>query len=129
MKNKLILGGLLALLLASCKVGPAYTRPELGTPASFLHAQQANENESVANIKWFSLFNDPELSALIQKGVENNYDLKIALTHLEQAKAVLGITKAHLLPSVGYSVTVNRPESFVNPSTAFGTLNWELDFW
>lgn len=128
MKNKLILGVLLALLLASCKVGPAYNRPELGTPASFLHAQQANENESVANVKWFSLFNDPELTALIQKGVENNYDLKIALARMDQAQAVLGITKANLLPSVGYSATVNRPESLVNPSTAFGTLNWELDF-
>ena len=128
MKNKLIFGLVVTLLLAGCKVGPSYNRPDLGTPNSFLNTKQQSENESVANIKWFSLFNDPVLTALIQKGIENNYDLKIALTRLDQAKAVLGITKANLLPSLGYSATVNRPESFSNPSTAFGTLNWELDF-
>ena len=124
MKNKLIFGLVITLLLAGCKVGPSYNRPDLGTPNSFLNTKQQSENESVANIKWFSLFNDPVLTALIQKGIENNYDLKIALTRLDQAKAVLGITKANLLPSLGYSATVNRPESFSNPSTAFGTLNW-----
>ncbi|MBU3680831.1 MAG: efflux transporter outer membrane subunit [Flavobacterium sp.] len=128
MKNKLIFGFVVMLLLASCKVGPSYNRPNLDTPNLFLNTKQQSENESVANIKWFSLFNDPALTALIQKGIENNYDLKIALTRLDQAKAVLGITKANLLPSLGYSATVNRPESFSNPSTAFGTLNWELDF-
>lgn len=129
MKNKLLLACIVGLSLSSCKVGPSYTRPELAAPATFLNAATASaENESVANVKWFDLFKDPTLSGLIQKGIDNNYDLKIALTRLDQAKAVLGITKANLLPTIGYSATVNRPESSSNPSTAFGTLNWELDF-
>lgn len=129
MKNKLLLACIVGLCLSNCKVGPSYTRPELAAPATFLNAATASaENQSVANVKWFDLFKDPVLSGLIQKGIDNNYDLKIALTRLDQAKAILGITKANWYPSLGYSATINRPESGSNPSTAFGTLSWELDF-
>ena len=129
MKNKLLLACIVGLCLSNCKVGPSYTRPELAAPATFLNAATASaENQSVANVKWFDLFKDPVLSGLIQKGIDNNYALKIALTRLDQAKAILGITKANWYPSLGYSATINRPESGSNPSTAFGTLSWELDF-
>jgi multidrug efflux system outer membrane protein len=81
------------------------------------------------NVKWFDLFNDEVLKGLITKGLENNYDMKIAMARIERTRAELGYTKADLLPAIGYSGTVNSNEKTFLPSNASATLSWELDFW
>lgn len=120
-----------ALLPIGCKVGPKYTRPELeNSPQKFINqAEQADINASVVNLKWFDLFDDPVLKDLIEQGLKNNYDLRIAVTRIEQSKAVLGITNADLFPSIGYSGTVRSNNDFGNQANLVGTLSWELDFW
>ncbi|WP_396182667.1 efflux transporter outer membrane subunit [Flavobacterium sp.] len=123
---------LIAVLLPiGCKVGPKYSRPQIeNNPQSYSNqAADANVNDSVANVKWFDIFDDPVLKDLIQKGLDNNYDVRIALARIEQSKAVLGITKADLLPNIGYVGQVNSKQSFEFPSSLGANLSWELDFW
>ena len=51
---------------------------------------------------------DSILDSLITIGLEENKDLLIATARIEQSEAILGITRADLYPSFGYSVGASR---------------------
>ena len=44
----------IAVLLASCVVGPDYERPEIETPEEF--RQRISTGESISNTPWWQLF-------------------------------------------------------------------------
>ena len=120
----------LALLPVGCLVGPKYKKPEEQNAATFQNGPAtADTLASVVNVKWFDLFNDEVLKGLINKGLANNYDMKIAMARIERTRAELGYTKADLLPAIGYGATVNSNEKTFMPSNASASLSWELDFW
>lgn len=132
MKNLKILLALflMAVFPYGCMVGPKYAKPEQLHADTFRYGDQTTDTtKSVTTIKWSSIFNDDVLIGLIEKGIQNNYDLKIALARLEQARANLGIAKADLYPAFQYSGQVNSAETFMQPSSALANMSWELDFW
>src|SRR5208337_3400840 len=71
----------------------------------------------------------------------NSYDLRIAVTRVEQARAVVMQARSQFVPNVGYSGTVSSgrndflgsayPENAATTSSVSATLNafWELDLW
>jgi len=121
---------ILAILPTGCLVGPKYKKPEDQNAANFRNGPANTDTlASVVNVKWFDLFNDDVLKGLINKGLENNYDMKIAMARIDRTRAELGYTKADLLPAIGYGATVNSNEKTFLPSNASATLSWELDFW
>ena len=84
-----------AALLTGCMVGPNYKRPQVAVPATFrapdpLPAPQA---ESFADLKWFEVFQDEKLQDLIRTALVQNFDLRDAVTRVEQARANLGSTR------------------------------------
>jgi len=112
MPAKTAIGALSLLLLCGCTVGPNYQRPKLATPSQFrapepLPAQQAF---SIADLKWFELFHDEQLQALIRRALMQNYDLRDAVARVEAARANLGITRSNQFPQFGASggVEINR---------------------
>lgn len=119
----------LSLFPVGCMVGPKYKKPEQLKSDSYRNERNLDSLASVTNLKWFDLFNDDVLKGLIQKGLENNYDLKIAVSRIEQFRAQLGYTKADLFPAFQYGATINSNEKYITPSTAGATMSWELDFW
>ncbi len=125
---------LLAIFLTAvfpygCMVGPKYVKPEQLQTDSFRYSNQpADSTKSVTTIKWSTIFNDDVLIGLIEKGIQNNYDLKIAVARLEQVQANLGMAKADLFPAFQYSGQVNSAETFMQPSSVFANMSWELDF-
>jgi multidrug efflux system outer membrane protein len=120
----------LAILPTGCLVGPKYAKPEDQNAASYNNGPaNADTLATVVNVKWFDLFNDDVLKGLITKGLENNYDMRIAMARIERTRAELGYTKADLLPAIGYSGTVNSNKETFLPSNASANLSWELDFW
>lgn len=132
MRNKYKIGLLLltlSFLPISCLVGPKYKAPELQESMQYRMAQTADTTASILNVKWFDIFNDETLKALITKGIQNNYDLKIAISRLDQAKANLGFTKANVLPTFQYSGGVNTAETIFQPSSLVANMSWEIDFW
>ncbi len=132
MRNKYKIGLLLltlSFLPISCLVGPKYKAPELQESMQYRMAQTADTTASILNVKWFDIFNDETLKALITKGIQNNYDLRIAISRLDQAKANLGFTKANVLPTFQYSGGVNTAETIFQPSTMVANMSWEIDFW
>jgi multidrug efflux system outer membrane protein len=128
--KKVVVILILAILPVGCLVGPKYAKPEDQNAANFQNsAANTDTLASIVNVKWFDLFNDEVLKDLIHKGLENNYDMKIAMARIERTRAELGYTKADLLPAIGYSGTVNSNEKTFLPSNASANLSWELDFW
>src|SRR6187549_186841 len=87
----------IAILPVGCLVGPKYEKPKDQNTAAFNNGPaNADTLASVVNVKWFDLFNDDVLKNLISTGLENNYDLKIALARIERTRAELGYSKADL---------------------------------
>ncbi len=132
MRNKykiILLLVTLSFLPISCLVGPKYKAPELQESMQYRMAQTADTTASILNVKWFDIFNDETLKALITKGIQNNYDLRIAISRLDQAKANLGFTKANVLPTFQYSGGVNTAETIFQPSSLVANMSWEIDFW
>lgn len=136
MKNKIIYLASIILLAASCKVGPNYVKPTIQTPGSFRFAE--GTADSALNLKWWTLFNDDYLTALVDSALVHNQDVMIAASRIEEARAVVGFNKADMLPVIGYDggasrYTSNFPGQGVqgpyNDFSGVATLAWELDFW
>jgi NodT family efflux transporter outer membrane factor (OMF) lipoprotein len=139
---------LTALLSAGCALGPNYRRPNIAAPAAFrapepLPPQQA---ASIADVRWFDVFNDPKLHDLVRTALQRNYDLRDAVARVEEARASLGITRSNQYPNfgAGASVEINRlsrdgatpirPQLLPSQNRNFGTaalelLSFEIDIW
>jgi len=128
----------LLVLLAGCKVGPNYKRPKVDAPSVYRADAQSGQGVSIADEKWWAVFQDTELQQLIHTALSENYDVRIAAARILQAQAALGITRADQFPTItaGASAASQRvPETIVGPAvnTSAGvaslSLFWELDFW
>jgi multidrug efflux system outer membrane protein len=112
MQRKIVACGLPFALLCGCMVGPNYQRPKLTTPAQFRAPEPlaAQDAFSIADLKWFELFHDQQLQALIRTALVQNYDLRDAVARVEAARANLGITRSDQFPQFAASggVEFNR---------------------
>jgi len=128
--------------LAGCMAGPNYERPAVDTPSAFRGQEPPPPSAaSIADQPWWEVYKDPALTELIRAAVENNYDLRIAITRIEQSRAIAAQTRSGLFPSIGYGATVSsgRNEALGAGSfnggdsntPFFGALSaaWELDIW
>jgi multidrug efflux system outer membrane protein len=105
-RSLLGLGVGLGIGLGGCALGPDYERPELDLPVAYVQAVE--EGESLANLPWWDLFQDPQLQSLIRVALEENQDLGIAAARIDEFRAVLGVTRAGQYPSLDLSATGGR---------------------
>jgi multidrug efflux system outer membrane protein len=133
----------LAALAGGCTVGPNYKRPDLKPPEQFRGLVGAPSAESLADVPWWQVFNDPALQDLIREGIANNLDLKVASARVVEARATAGIAKSFLYPDVGVNFGFSSaqqsrlgdpklskeqvPDRVYNNWALEGTLSWELD--
>ena len=91
----LITGLMIASTLTGCTVGPKYRRPPSSVPAVFRGADPATATDpaSLGDLKWFEVFKDEQLQALIRKALVQNFDLQDAVARVLEARANLGITR------------------------------------
>lgn len=137
-----------AVALSGCvtlfDVGTDYKRPD-NLPSEPAYRDQppvpAPSADSIANLAWWEVFDDPVLQGLIKTAIGANYDARIAVTRIEQARAQLGISESALYPQLGYDAAASRgqrsvlgsPSSFVsNVGNTFllqAGASWEIDLW
>ena len=132
---------LLVLMLAGCAVGPNYKRPAVTSPKAFRGAPTATttpDATSFGDEKWWEVFQDPQLQALIRAALQQNYDVRIAAARILEAQAQLGITRSNEFPSAAAVVTSNGDRNAESQFfSAYDTSNtelglgfqWNLDFW
>lgn len=140
---------ILALVFfTGCAVGPDYHRPALPVPPTFRAPEPLppSKAQSLADLKWFEVFKDPQLQELIRTAIAQNYDLRTAVVDVEAARANLGLTRSNQYPNVyaGGNLQFDRlsrdgslplSEAFV-PSqnrnwgqAALQLLSFEIDIW
>ena len=134
----------LALALTGCTLGPNYHRPQVSVPDQFRNAPAAAGPNSIADTKWFDLFQDDTLKQLVTTALANNFDLRIAAERVLEARAQYGITHAGLFPTLDGQgqFTASRTSSvgsfnFIpkgsNLSTSYTqaalSFSWEIDLW
>jgi NodT family efflux transporter outer membrane factor (OMF) lipoprotein len=132
------------LFTAGCAVGPNYSRPPITAPTQFRGTEAAPDKQSIADTKWFDLFQDDVLKQLVNTAIAENFDLKIAAERVLEARAQFGIIQAARLPNVdltggfdlqrasriGSSRFVPGGISLDSSYTQAGfSLSWELDLW
>jgi multidrug efflux system outer membrane protein len=128
------------LMFAGCTLGPKYKRPSVPVPDTFRGSipGPSPSSQSLGDEKWWTVFQDPQLQALIREALAQNYDIRIAAARVLQAQATLGITRADQFPTVfgGASASIERfpktpvtPVFETSPMQVNLSLAWELDFW
>ena len=106
----IIILGLAVLSLSSCKtLYGKYERPDVKTSglvrdsASITDTLAVKDTTSFANIPWRSVFTDPQLQGLIEKGLANNVNLLNAALNVKMAEEQLKCAKLAFVPSLSFS--------------------------
>jgi len=90
-----------ALALAACTVGPNYAPPATPSAAAgqFLSANSPALSTAPIDQTWWRLYQDPVLDGLIADALKSNTDIRVAVAHLEKARAGLRGARADRLPN------------------------------
>lgn len=99
----------MALPVAACTVGPDYkpaTPAALGVPAAYSVPADGSTRGDFR--QWWTQFNDPLLTNLVEQARAQNLDLAQSVARLRQAHEALIASRAALFPSVSGSAGYSR---------------------
>jgi len=131
-------GGAVLVLLTGCAVGPKYVKPALPEKTAWSAVAQGTTgaaSDEGALATWWSTFDDPVLTSLVERASSHNLDLLQARARVREARARRGGAAADILPSVSASASASRTRAS-KEAGAGGTVDlfqagldasWELD--
>jgi len=130
---------LVAASAAACALGPGYKRPNEAVPEHWTDTTLSVNDSSYANLHWWDVLGDTTLQRLVRVALQENRDLRVALAHVNEARAQLGIQRLEFLPQIDASGSALKREVH-DTLLGFGvgqydffqvgaTVSWELDFW
>ena len=90
----------ICLCLTACEVGPDYKKPDVKLPAKWLSSSQKFDEKAQIDQTWWKNFDDSTLEKLIATADSGNFDLKIAVARIAQARANRAQAGAGLLPTI-----------------------------
>lgn len=128
-------------LLASCAVGPDFSSLEPEIPDGWTESPplitEAVSLDDHDLSRWWTVFNDSQLTSLVERAMQANLDLKLAESRIRQARASLVMAGAHLGPEVASSASYDRNQKPVPGSDFSGSTtslyqigfdaSWEID--
>jgi len=136
------------LALAGCTVGPNYKRPHADTPPKYRRAASdtntVSTSRSLADLGWWEMFKDPQLTSCIAEALTNSWDIKIAAARVLEAEANLRIVRSQFFPSINaggdlYTTRISRKGATNLPPGANAQRNYgdvflsmntyEIDLW
>jgi outer membrane protein, multidrug efflux system len=117
----------LGCTLAGCAVGPNFVKPKPSTPAQWSPTAVSNGTEGAAHVTsegaqtvaWWSSFNDPTLSSLVQTSASQNLDVKQAVLRIQEAQAQAAVVAGGLWPSVSANASWSRQRVSTNTPNGF----------
>jgi len=148
-----------ALALTGCTVGPTYHAPHEPIAATFNTGMTIPPTTAPATrpaappviiAQWWQSLGDAQLNTLVERAIQNNLDLKIALTRLQEARATEYVVSGGTLPyleasgaagrGTGTNSTKGRVAGPLNAGTNTTGLKeitqvvgfdagWEIDLW
>lgn len=148
---------LAAGLLSACSIARTpYEAPQPATPARWAQAPASAASASTARVRppvaaassaeagsprtqieshWWTAFNDPVLTRLIDTALERNADMAVAALTLRQARLTADLDAANEWPSVSASVSTSASHQLKSPHTtshshsASLSVSYEADLW
>jgi len=99
-------------------------------PAEVAQTHTTLSDEQLAS--WWTQYNDPALSQLIQLALDHNYDISIAAARVDQARAGVLAARSQLLPSVGagaQAATYHGGETQLEFQEFLGVNDLDAKFW
>ena len=127
--KRLIILSLTGILLTGCGIYRKYQRSELPTEKLFSNAE-IQDTATIATIPWQEFFTDTQLRALIERGLQQNTDFRIARFRVEEAEAVLMNARLAYLPAISLNpeASVSRWDGSTAKSYNLAVAaNWEID--
>jgi multidrug efflux system outer membrane protein len=128
-----------ALVIAGCTVGPDYKAPQVTVAPTYRDQPAQPSAASLADAPWWTVFDDKALQGLLAEALANNLDVQVAVTRVDQARALVGVARSEALPQIGYQAFVagersaapGSPAGALTYATYGGLINaaWELDVW
>jgi multidrug efflux system outer membrane protein len=86
--------------LSACAVGPNYKQPHTQVARAFAQAEASTYSSQDEQTQFWQQFGDETLDRLIDDALAANHDLRIALGHLAEARAVRRESLYDLAPTV-----------------------------
>lgn len=134
------------LIIGGCSaVGPDYEKPEVEQPKEWNIKDSLILIDSVdrtaSGIEWWKLFGDTVLTNLIEAGLRENSDIKLAAARVEEYLAYYGISRSQFYPEInagirsGYGklpITDNPAQDKSSRRAIFRvdvSADWEIDLW
>ncbi len=139
-----------AAAFTGCTVGPNYHRPTAPVPGIYKELPPPNGNwksaapaDATLRGDWWTLYKDPQLTALEAQVKLGNQTLQAAIERFTSAQATVRQARADFYPTLGAGPTIQRERlsyhrptyiSNLSPSqyndfVISGQASWEPDFW
>lgn len=130
------------LLMPGCTLIPKYEKPPPPVPPEWPKGEAYKESGGPIppEIKWSDFVVDEKLKKIIEQGLLNNRDLRLAALQVQKARAFYGIQRAELYPSVSAAgagsvqrvpadlSSAGREMTAEQYSVNLGISSWEIDF-
>lgn len=125
----------LALLLSGCLSGPDYQRPTVTVPLQFKQAKgwtAATPQDQIHKGEWWTVYQDPQLSALLRQVSISNQNVAQYQALYRQARALTAASRSNMYPLVtatGNSTRSGSSTGSANSHSAEISASWEPDLW
>lgn len=129
-------------LLASCKVGKDYQRPELNLPEVYKNGESTVDSQDTVIYPVREFFKNQELISLLDSALNKNSDLQLAIKNIDIAGSILGTTKLNYLPDLTAQINGSYSRQSKNSAAmqAGGSreakeynlsigMTWDIDIW
>ena len=139
---KILLMLAVSVVMQSCFTAKSYLKPLINSVNLYRTEQENKDSVSLASVSWDKLFTDSVLQEHIKKGLQNNFDVRIALQNITAAEATMKQGKAGYFPTLNAGVDWTHQELSKNSQFGAlladrstdqyqltGTLSWEADIW
>lgn len=104
---------LILTFVSGCRLGPKYHPPVVNTPCDWKQTEAVCDSNSLFKGLWWEVFGDEKLNCLEHQAILANPNLFIALDHVAQARAIVGIDASALYPQI------NLNPSYTNTGQLF----------
>lgn len=119
--------GLTVSALAACAPMTPYVAPQIAAPASFGGDVAAKP----VTAAWWTAFRDPVMTQMIDLGLAQNLDVKLAVARIKEAEADAGVAGSGDFPQLGVSATGGRSDptgaGAVTAGSGTASVSWMLD--
>lgn len=130
-------------VLTSCMARQKYERPQEVIEENLFRTDKIPQDSlGLGTISWTEIFTDAHLKTLINRGLENNLDIRTALQNIGSAEAYLKQSKTAYFPTLsvspGYNFVTSSlnnqkiqigDRSYNNQFNITTSIGWEADLW